>query len=79
MQLQVCLCPACIDLSVIQPYYTVFLCMKQIYINTIFYEVKAVFANILHYHTSISNCKVPEEVLTMVNHKENENKIIKSK
>lgn len=53
--------------------------MKQICINTIFYEVKAVFANILHYHTGISNCKVPEEVLMMVNHKENENKIIKSK
>ena len=53
--------------------------MKQICMNIIFYEVKAVFANILHYHTSISNCKVPEEVLMMVNHKENENKIIKSK
>ena len=52
--------------------------MKQICINTIFY-VKAVFANILHNPIGISNCKVPEEVLTMVNHKENENKIIKSK
>ena len=48
-------------------------------INPIFYEVKAVFAHFLHYYTGISNCKVPEEVLTMVNHKGNESKIIKSR
>lgn len=48
-------------------------------INTIFYEVKAAFANFLHYHTGMGNCRVPEEDLMMVNHKENESKIIKSR
>lgn len=45
-----------------------------------FYEVKAVFANFLHHHTGISNCQVLFlAVLMMVNHKENQSKIIKSR
>lgn len=53
--------------------------MELICINTIFYAVKAVVGNFLYYCTSTNNCKVPEQVLMMIDHKENESRFIKSR